>query len=325
MEDDKIIELGKKNGEIFVMVEPTNFWASEQTIKDNSYMVDFDMTKEETTAAAIEEHRELVKQLRDHDLAVKVFHQPHPEAYDAVYASDTMLCFKNEDFPTGVCVICPMYWHSRRLENNPEIPKWIHDKCGYEHIIDLTYFEKEDKALEGRGTTLFDWKSRCVYAGRSNRVHEDVLAELAKRMTEISGKKYEHFLIESWDPIRKNIPFHTTCFFMILRDIVIIDWTSVKTEEQRADMKSRLTKSGYEIIEVSYDEMNNGATLIVEFHNPKTNGLGLIVAKSAKDVLTEKIWNMYNEKFSPVIIVDIEVNEIVGGASVECMFQPVAI
>lgn len=326
MESDKdIVELGKKNGEVFVLVEPTVFWASEQTLKDNAYMVDFDMTKEETTAAAIEEHHELVKKLTDAGIATKVFKQPHPEAYDAVYASDTMLCFKNEDFPTGVCVICPMYWQSRRLEKNPEISKWIKEQCGYEHIIDLTYFEAEDKALEGRGTTLFDWKSRCVYAGRSNRVHPDVLHELAKRMTEISGKQYEGYLIETFDPVRKEVPFHTTCFFMILRDLVIIDWTSVKLECQQKEMKEKLTKSGYEIIEVSYEEMNYGATLIVEFHNIKTGGLGLICAKSAKEKLSKRVWDIYNEKFSPIIIVDIEINEIVGGSSVECMFQPVAL
>lgn len=323
MEDTEIVTIGKQNGELFVMVEPTHFWASEQTLKDNSYMYDFDMTKEETTAAAIAEHQTLVKQLRGEGIPVKVFQQPHPEAYDAVFASDTMLCFRNEDFPGGVCVMCPMYWPSRRLEKNVAIAEWIRDNCGYEHIIDLTYFEAEDKALEGRGTTLFDWKSRCVYAGESNRVHKDVLAELARRMTEISGKTYEHYLIQSWDPVRNNIPFHTTCYLMILRDVVIVDWSSIKTQEMRDDMKVRLTKSGYEIFEVSYDEMNLGATLVVEFYNPKTKGCGLICAKSTKEVLTKKVWDMYSAKFSPIVVVDINIHEVVGGAAVECMFQTV--
>ena len=325
MDHDKLLELAKKNGEVFILVEPTHFWASEYTLKDNPYMVDFDMTKEETTAAAIDEHRTLIKVLNDEGIATKVFHQPHPEAYDSVYVSDVMLAFKNADFPTGVVVLCPMFWHSRRLEKNPEIGKWIVEKCGYEHLIDLTYFEAEDKALEGRGVTLFDWKSRCVYAGRSNRVHPDVLAELAKRMTEISGHTYEHYLIESFDPIRKTIPFHTTCFFMILKDVVIIDWSSVKLPEQQKEMKEKLIKSGYKLIEVSYEEMNYGATLVVEFNNIKTGGSGIICAKSCKEVLSENILSQYSEHFSPIVVVDIEINEIVGGSSVECMFQPVAL
>lgn len=139
-----------------------------------------------------------------------------------------MLAFKNEYFPTGVLFICPMYWHSRRLEKNPEIGKWVKDVAGYEHIIDLTYFEKDDKALEGRGVTLIDWKNRYVFAGRSNRAHEDVLKALTDKMTELSGKKFTPYMIESWDPIRKNIPFHTTCFFMILKEVVIVDWSNFK-------------------------------------------------------------------------------------------------
>lgn len=320
--DEHTVELAKKNNEIYIVVEPTNFWASEQTIKDNPYMLDFDMTREETTEAAIEEHNKFVSDLRAGGVAVKVFKQPHPEAYDSVYCSDTMLCFKNEDFPTGLVVQCPMYWPSRRLERNYAISDWIQQKLGYEHFLDLTYFEKEDKALEGRGVCIWDMVGRCLYVGTSNRTHKDVAKALTDKMTEICGKTYTYYMIEALDPVRNTIPFHTSCFFMILNEskIVFSDWSNFKNPAEAKEVKDRLLASGFHVRDVSYDEMNAGATLVCEFKNGK-GGVGVLMSKSCRTGMCKELWQFYNERFTPIVIADIEINETVGGSSIECMTQ----
>lgn len=40
--------------------------------------------------------------MRELGIAFKVVYQPHELAHDAVYLSDSYLCFKNDDFPDGV-------------------------------------------------------------------------------------------------------------------------------------------------------------------------------------------------------------------------------
>ena len=54
---------------------------------------------------------------------------------------------------------------------------------GYEEVIDLSYFQDEDKALEGKGVTLFDFQGRCLYVGETKRAHRDVIAKVAEIMT----------------------------------------------------------------------------------------------------------------------------------------------
>ena len=37
----------------------------------------------------------------------------------------------------------------------------------YEHVIDLTHFEDEGLALEGKGAVVFDHRSRTFYSAKS--------------------------------------------------------------------------------------------------------------------------------------------------------------
>lgn len=121
-----------------------------------------------------------------------------------------------------------MYWPVRKLEKIVEIEEFVMTECGYKESWDLTYFEKENLALEGRGTLLIDWKDRCLYATISNRTHEPVVKELAKRMSEKSGKTYTYYMIDAYDPESESIPFHTSCYFYIHKEDVIVDFSNFR-------------------------------------------------------------------------------------------------
>lgn len=107
--EQETISKANENKELFMLIEPTHFYSSEEAQNDNGFMETFSLTKEESTKAAISEHQRLVAQLRSNGVAVKVFKQTCPEAMDNIYASDTLLCFKNFDFPTGLVVQCPCF------------------------------------------------------------------------------------------------------------------------------------------------------------------------------------------------------------------------
>lgn len=70
--------------------------------------------------------------------------------------------------------------------------------------------------------------------------------------------------------------------------------------------------------------MNYGATLCVEVNLPNGKN-GLVIAKTCSKKISEETLSFYNKHFSKLIIADIEINEVVGGSSIECMFQPIAL
>ena len=188
-DDTKQIELGKLNKQLLMIMRPTNFLPSEFTKQDNHFMKEHKYTDEQIKEGAIEEHKRLEKLLSENNITFKVFDQTNPDAHDSCYLSDSMICLKNEDFPKGLLVIVPMFWPNRKLKKHPEIYEWVKTKLGYEDFVDLSYFENEGKALEGKGVTLFDFTGRTLYVGETNRAHRDVIAKLAEVLTEKSGKK----------------------------------------------------------------------------------------------------------------------------------------
>jgi len=315
------IELGKKNKQLIMINRPTNFLPSEYTKQDNHFMKEHNFTEEEIVQGAIKEHKELEKLFSDNNIAYKVFEQTHPDAHDSVYISDCMICIKNEDFPKGLLVICPMYWPNRQLEKYPHIYEWVNTKLGYQDIVDLSYFEKEGKALEGKGVTLFDFKGRCLYVGETKRAHRDVIAKLAEVMTEKSGQKWEYFLVQNWDQKEKITHFHTSSYFMIFETCAIVCGEILKTQEHFEELKAKLEASGKEVFDCSYEEMNNGATLGVEyFQADGTNGL--LLSDFCQDV-SENVQNFFKKHFKKQLYLTAPILVDVGGSSLECLTQTI--
>ena len=52
-------------------------------------------------------------------------------------------------------------------------------------MIDLTHFEKEGKALEGKGSVVFNHRSRCFYVAISNRAHAEVVDKFVEEWNKI--------------------------------------------------------------------------------------------------------------------------------------------
>jgi hypothetical protein len=75
--------------------------------------------------------------------------------------------------PDGVLILHPMFYESRRKERDPVLIKKI--SAGYKHVIDLTYFETDDMALEGKGAIVHEHRSRTFYIAKSNRAHIPVI------------------------------------------------------------------------------------------------------------------------------------------------------
>lgn len=322
-QENKQIEIGKKNNQLLMIMRPTNFLASEYTKQDNHFMREHNYTEEEIRQGAIEEHKKLEQLLSDNNIAYKLFEQTHPEAHDSCFLSDSLICLKNEDFPRGLLVICPMYWPNRRLEKHPEVYEYVKTKLGYEDVVDLSYFESEGKALEGKGVTLFDFNARTLYVGESNRAHKDVIAKLAEKMTEISGRKWDYFLVKNWDKKQNISHFHTSSYMMIFEKCAVVCSETLTSREHFEELKAKLEASGKEVLECNYDDMENGATLGVEFFQADgTNGL--LLSDFCSDV-SEETSKFFTKHFNKLLYLEAPILVDVGGSSVECLIQTVSL
>lgn len=316
------LDLGKRNKQLLLLIKPTNFQLSEFTQQDNHFMKEMQLTPEEIRIRATEEHNGLEESLLKNQIAYKTFLQTNPDAHDCCFASDSMLAIKNSDFPTGLLVICPMYWPNRRLEKHPEIYEWFKNKLGYEHLLDLSYFEKEDKALEGKGVTLFDWESRTLYISETNRAHRDVIETLISKMSEISGKEYRYFPVESYDKVYKQAHFHTSSYMMIFSKCAIICQDVIKEPQQYEEMRKNLTASGKEVYEATYDDMMAGATLGIEFFREDGSN-GILLPDLVEKDSNQQTMDFFRKHFRDIVWVSAPVLIDVGGSSVECLIQTV--
>jgi len=80
---------------------------------------------------------------------------------DAVFP-DWFTTHKNDDIPEGVFILYPMKYVSRQLEKDEEIISNL--RKSFKHFIDLSKWEKEGKALEGKGALIFDYRNKKFYS-----------------------------------------------------------------------------------------------------------------------------------------------------------------
>ena len=109
----------------------------------------------------------------------------------------------------------------------------------------------------------------------------------------------------------------------VFSKVCFVHWESIRSEEQRQQIKSNLEKN-YEVIGITYDEMEGGVSLGVEFTNGEGKN-GIIISKYGFSSMTPLIHNTMEKYFNPIIAAAIPVNEDVGGSSIECMFQTIPI
>ena len=146
------------------MMEPTGFRVSSQTAQDNSYM---DPSRETDEEKALWQFRDLVQEIRDVGVEVRVF--PGNAA-----TPDAM--FLNNVFATvpGSLIIGSMRHPERRAEaDRPDIIEWFEDR-GY-LVVDL----REQPGIgELTGAMVIDRARKIGFCGMSGRVDDEGLAAM---------------------------------------------------------------------------------------------------------------------------------------------------
>jgi hypothetical protein len=291
-----------------LMIRPVNFGFNAETAVNNAFQVAGHDTGAQQKA--LREFDAFVELLQQNGVDVTVIEDtPEPHTPDAVFPNN-WISF-HED---GTVVLYPMFAVNRRAERKPGVLDKIARKFLVSKTVDLSNNEKEAVFLEGTGSMVLDRQHKIAYACLSPRTDYFVLIEFCEKMG---------YTAEIFDAIDQNGRpiYHTNVMMCVANKYVVICMDAIAAEHEKEQVSATITRTGKEIIPISYSQMNHFAGNMLQVNNGRGEML-LVMSSQAFDALTkeqaEKL-NIYNKIIhSP--LTTIETN---GGGSARCMMAEV--
>lgn len=287
-----------------LMVRPARFGYNEETAANNYFQ---QKTPQDNVAEkALREFDSFVELLRANDVDVTVMQDtPEPWTPDSIFPNNWF-----SSHITGELVLYPMFAENRRLERKPEILEFLKRKINHTKIIDLTHWEKEGEILEGTGSMILDRDRSIAYICRSARTSEKVLRDFCSKMN------FDAIVFDSFDKNGQLI-YHTNVMMEVGSQVAIVCLESIKNEQEREKVVSKLTSTGKIIVDITLDQVEHFAGNMLEVKSRNGNPI-MIMSATARKVLTpqqEQTIATYNKIISPELTT-IEIN---GGGSARCM------
>jgi hypothetical protein len=123
-----------------IMVRPGAFGFDEDTMASNAFQKAAPSNKTDKALAdeALEEFEDVVSLFKRNGITVVTFNDsPHPRKPDAIFPNNWF-----STHPDGTLIIYPMMAESRRLEQRPDIVKYLED------IYDVLFFKYNENDTE---------------------------------------------------------------------------------------------------------------------------------------------------------------------------------
>jgi hypothetical protein len=210
-------------------------------------------------------------------------------------------------------VLYPMFAPVRRHERRLDIIEALRKDFEISRVIDLTYFERENKFLEGTGSIVFDHPARVAYACLSPRTDADILRELCDKL------EYREMLFHSYDHGRMQI-YHTNVMMCIAEKVAVVCLESIQNPRERELVESTLEVSGHEVVPVSLSQVNQFAGNMLSVKGK--DGDLLVMSQSAFGSLNEAQRKTLSAHCR-LLPIPIKTIESIGGGSARCMMAEV--
>jgi len=240
---------------------------------------------------------------------------PAPPKPDAIFPNNWVSF--HED---GTVVLYPMQAESRRRERRPEVLDTVVRRLGFKvsRVVDLTKHEAAGQFLEGTGSLVLDHCNRVAYACISPRTSPGVIEEWSRELG------YEAVLFEAFD--RAGVPFYHTNVMMCLGSRMAVLGTCAMSSDDRARVIEKLEVSGRDIIEISYEEIDQFAGNMLELGS-WDEALGdyrlLVMSDAARRAVRPEVYARLAAGTDGVLAVPVPTIERLGGGSVRCMLAEV--
>lgn len=316
-----------------LMIRPVRFSYNSQTAVNNAFQ-ESGIPEELSQRQALKEFDAYVEMLRNEGIEVMVVEDTAtPHTPDSIFPNNWLSLHSAEELAEGasrVAVLYPMFAENRRAERRQDIIVALTGavapscagaadapSCASAALLDLTSYEKRNLFLEGTGSLILDRNEHLAYACQSPRTCEEVLEEWSSKMG------YDYFLFHAED-MNGNPIYHTNVMMSVGEQLAVVCLDAITDIEERMSLIELLEESDKEIVEISFEQMNEFAGNMLQLHTVKDGELKYIMVMSAraKDSLDQDQIEAI-EKYCKIVAPDLEFIERNGGGSARCMLAEI--
>ena len=164
----------KQITDTIIMIRPVRFRYNEQTASNNYYQSSLvGVSDDEIQYSALKEFNDFVEKLEKSGINILVFNDiKEANTPDSIFPNN-WISFHNN----GVVALYPMYAENRRTERRRDIIDSLINDFGFiiNEVQDFSYFEEDNKFLEGTGSMVFDHTHKICYAAISVRTNIELV------------------------------------------------------------------------------------------------------------------------------------------------------
>ena len=290
-----------------MMVRPKHFGYDPDTARSNAFQQQGKAgDSSNIQQQALAEFDRMVAKLREADIDVLVIEDTdEPVKPNAIFPNNWISL--HED---GKAILYPMLVTNRRRERRDDILESLRSEgVDIREVIDLSFYEEEEKYLESTGSVIFDYEHRQCYACLSERTSPEVL----QRLSEITGDT--PIIFEAYD--KNGLPiYHTNVMMCIGSGYAVICTESIPTTQQQKVLAT-LEGTGHEIVAITLDQMYAFAGNMLELQNSQGEKVLVLSAAAMKSLTPDQKQAL--SKHAQLLAIPIPTIEKYGGGSVRCM------
>ncbi len=295
-----------------LMIQPVAFDYNIITAQNNAFqdpsaqLVPAGITQQE----ALQEFNEFTKRLREAGVQVIVIEDtPIPHKPDSIFPNNWVSFHEN-----GKVVLYPIFAINRRPERREDIIEQLKQKFSISEVIDLSHYEQEGKFLESTGSMIFDRTYQIAYACYSTRTHPEVLQEFAEKIElKVIG-------FTATDRQGQEI-YHTNVMMSVADKFAILCTESIADPTEREAVLQSLQTTGKEVIEISFEQMEQFAGNMLGVENQK--GEKLLVMSEQAYLSLEEAQIKAIEQYAKILYAPLYTIERNGGGSARCMLAEI--
>ena len=292
-----------------LMIRPVAFGFNVQTAESNAFQ-NRDADQQLVQQKAQQEFDGFVAILKSNGVNVTVVDDTiEPHTPDSIFPNNWVSFHDNGDI-----FLYPMQADNRRLERREDIIRQLEENFKANHVIDLSRFEIKNQFLEGTGSMVLDRENKIAYACLSPRTNAEVL----KVFCDHTG--YKAVTFNAYDQHGQAI-YHTNVLMAIGSKFTVICLDSITNPNEKETVIASLKETGKEIINITFDQMNQFAGNMLEVQNTAGETL-IVMSRTAYASLTGE-QKATLEKYGKLIYADINTIETNGGGSARCMMAEV--
>ena len=290
------------------MIRPVSFSFNEETAGNNAFQIKTDVHNVQDKA--LEEFDRFVALLRKNGVNVTVVEDtPQPPTPDSLFPNNWISFHENE-----TVILYPMYAPNRRAERKEHVLEEIDKQFRVANKIDLSYYEKNNLFLEGTGSMVLDRDNKIAYACLSPRTNKKVLDEFCKRMN------YQPVIFTAVDNNGQPI-YHTNVLMCVADKYVVICIDSIPDANEKEKVIEEIEKTGKEIIDINYEQLNHFAGNMLQVINNEGEKLLVMSTQAYQSLNNEQIEKLSG--YNRIIHSSLHTIEMNGGGSARCMMAEI--